>query len=458
VVPEAGFALDLLPILPLSRRLSAETLKAPFAAVGGTFAARRLLREHRFDVVCGMGGYVTLPVALAARMEGVPVVLHEQNAVPGIANRLAARVASRIGVGVDAAAEAFPPERTTVVGNPVRPELAQLNRAALHDEAVAAFGLDPGRRTLFVFGGSQGARRINQAVVAATAHWPDPAAVQVLHACGRRDEADVRAAWAEADPDGRGLLVKIVPFVERMDLAYAAADLAMTRAGAITVAELTAAGMPAVMVPLPHATADHQAANARAVAAGGGAVVADDATLDGPAVAAVAAPLLADPGRLAAMAAAMRAQAHPAAAEELAALVVEASGRATREQFLAEVAAAAAPVDREATGWFESAGTPGGGPSVQRRVDRRTKRMEAYPPVDRKAHHPSAEQRGGGDSPSAPAAAPASELFSDPDDARPKGPRPAGAGDASSNGRPGRAPGPPGDHPGGPPDDQDAGP
>jgi len=429
-VPEAGFALDLLPILPLSRRLSAETLKAPFAAVGGTFAARRLLREHRFDVVCGMGGYVTLPVALAAR------------------------VASRIGVGVDAAAGAFPPGRTTVVGNPVRPELAHLNRAALHDEAVAAFGLDPGRRTLFVFGGSQGARRINQAVVAATAHWPDPAAVQVLHACGRRDEADVRAAWAEADPDGRGLLVRIVPFVERMDLAYAAADLAMTRAGAITVAELTAAGMPAVMVPLPHATADHQAANARAVAAGGGAVVADDASLDGPAVVAVAAPLLADPDRLATMAEAMRAKAHPAAAEELAALVVEASGRATREQFLAEVAAAAAPVDREATGWFESAGTPAGGPSVQRRVDRRTKRMEAYPPIDRKAHHPPAEQRGTAGSPSASAAAPASDLFSDPDDARTKGPGPGGAGDASSNGRPGRAP----EARGGPPNDQDAGP
>ena len=453
-VPEAGFALDLLPILPLSRRLSAETLKAPFAAVGGTFAARRLLREHRFDVVCGMGGYVTLPVALAARMEGVPVVLHEQNAVPGIANRLAARVASRIGVGVDAAAGAFPPGRTTVVGNPVRPELAHLNRAALHDEAVAAFGLDPGRRTLFVFGGSQGARRINQAVIAATAHWPDPAAVQVLHACGRRDEADVRAAWAEADPDGRGLLVRIVPFVERMDLAYAAADLAMTRAGAITVAELTAAGMPAVMVPLPHATADHQAANARAVAAGGGAVVADDASLDGPAVVAVAAPLLADPDRLATMAEAMRAKAHPAAAEELAALVVEASGRATREQFLAEVAAAAAPVDREATGWFESAGTPAGGPSVQRRVDRRTKRMEAYPPIDRKAHHSPAEQRGTAGSPSPSAAAPASDLFSDPDDARTKGPGPGGAGDASSNGRPGRAP----EARGGPPNDQDAGP
>jgi UDP-N-acetylglucosamine--N-acetylmuramyl-(pentapeptide) pyrophosphoryl-undecaprenol N-acetylglucosamine transferase len=456
-VPEAGFALDLLPILPLSRRLARETLLAPFAAVNGTVAARRLLRQHRFDVVCGMGGYVTLPVAVAARLEGVPVVLHEQNAVPGIANRLAARVARRIAVGVDAAAAAFPPERTVVVGNPVRPELAHLDRAALHDEAVAAFGLDPSRRTLFVFGGSQGSRRINQAVVAATAHWPDPAAVQILHACGRRDEVDVRAAWAEADPDGRGLLVRIVPFVDRMDLAYAAADLALTRAGAITMAELTAAGMPAVMVPLPHATADHQAANARAVAAAGGAVVVEDTALDGPALVAAAAPLLADPDRLAAMAAGMRGQAHPAAAEELAALVVEASGRATRDQFLAEAAAAAAPVDREASGWFESA-APAGGPTVQRRVDRRTKRMEAYPPIDRKARAAQGLGPGGAGTP---------------------GPGFGGGGDAHANGQdarggpptdrePGGGPptdheingGPPTDHEarGGPPPDRDAGP
>jgi len=384
-VPEAGFALDLLPILPLSRRLARETLLAPFAAVNGTFAARRLLRRHRFDVVCGMGGYVTLPVAVAARLEGVPVVLHEQNAVPGIANRLAARVASRIAVGVAAAAAAFPPDRTAVVGNPVRPELARLDRAGLRQEAVTAFGLDPDRRTLFVFGGSQGARRINQAVVAATAHWPDPAGVQVLHACGRRDEPDVRAGWTEADPDGRGLLVKVVPFVDRMDLAYAAADLALTRAGAITMAELTATGTPAVMVPLPHATADHQAANARAVAAAGGAVVVEDAALDGAAVVGAAAPLLADPDRLAAMAAAMHTLAHPAAAEELAALVVEASGRGTREEFLAAVAAATTPIDREAAGWFEAAATPPGGPTAQRRVDHRTKRQEAYPPIDRRA-------------------------------------------------------------------------
>jgi Glycosyltransferase family 28 C-terminal domain len=294
-----------------------------------------------------------------------------------------------------------------------------------------------------VFGGSQGSRRINEAVVAATAHWPDPAAVQVLHACGRRDEADVRAAWAEADPDARGLLVRIVPFVDRMDLAYAAADLAVTRAGAITMAELTAAGVPAVMVPLPHATADHQAANARAVAAAGGAVVVDDAALDGPALVAAAAPLLADPDRLAAMAAGMRTQAHPAAAEELAALVVEASGRATRDQYLAELAAAATPIDREASGWFESA-APTTGPTTQRRVDRRTKRMEAYPPIDRESR--TATQAPG------------------PGPAGVQGPGTGGAagdqadgGEARRNGQDAHAARKP-DAQGGPPTDQDAGP
>jgi UDP-N-acetylglucosamine--N-acetylmuramyl-(pentapeptide) pyrophosphoryl-undecaprenol N-acetylglucosamine transferase len=324
VVPEAGFRLHLLPILPLSRRLAVETVLAAPAAVAGTGAALRLLRRERIDVVAGMGGYVTLPVAAAARMAGLPVVLHESNAVPGLANRLAARFASRVGVGVAAAIEAFPPGKAVLVGNPVRPELARLDRAALRAEALAAFGLEPRRRTLLVFGGSQGARRINQALVAATAHWPEPGGIQVLHACGRRDEAAVRSAWRAADPESRGLLVRVVAFIDRMDLAYAAADLAVTRSGAMTMAELTAVGMPAVMVPLPHAAAGHQTANARAAADAGGARVIDDALLDGPTLAATAAPLLAEPGELARMGKAMLGLARPRAAEALAGLVLAA--------------------------------------------------------------------------------------------------------------------------------------
>jgi UDP-N-acetylglucosamine--N-acetylmuramyl-(pentapeptide) pyrophosphoryl-undecaprenol N-acetylglucosamine transferase len=379
-VPAAGFSLDLLPILPLSRRLSAETLLAPFAAIGGTVAAWRLLRRHRIEVVAGMGGYVTLPVAVAAWLARVPVVLHEQNAIPGVANRLAARLARKVALGVADAASAFPGDKTVTIGNPVRPELSRLDRNRMREVGQKELGLDRDRATLFVFGGSQGARHLNQAVIAATPHWPRPERVQILHACGRRDEAEVREAWRAAAPEQRGLQVWIEPFVDRMDLAYAACDLALTRAGAMTMAELTAAGVPAIMVPLPHAAAGHQAANARSLAAAGGAVVVRDADLDGARLAATAAPLLEDPQRLSKMSVAMASLAFPAAAKELAALVLEAAGRGRREDFLA---APPAGVDREDTGWFEAVRAPSG-PQVSRRVDRRSKRLEAYPPIEQR--------------------------------------------------------------------------
>jgi UDP-N-acetylglucosamine--N-acetylmuramyl-(pentapeptide) pyrophosphoryl-undecaprenol N-acetylglucosamine transferase len=327
-VPAAGFEVDMLPILPLSRRLSVETVLSPGAAVAGVGAATRLLKRRRIDVVAGMGGYVTLPVAMAAKLSGIPVVLHEQNAVPGIANKLAARVATTVALGVAEAAAAFGGARTVVVGNPVRPELAHLDRDALRTEALTAFGLDPARRTLFVFGGSQGARRLNNALIDATASWPRPDTIQVLHACGKRDEDAVRAGWAAVEP--RGLRVQVVPFVDRMDLAYAATDLAVTRAGALTVAELTVAGVPAIMVPLPHATAGHQAANAAVLAAAGGVVHIPDAELTGPRLAEEAAVLLDDPGTLAAMGKVMRDLARPEAAEDLADTVLAAAGRPIR--------------------------------------------------------------------------------------------------------------------------------
>ena len=165
-----------------------------------------------------------------------------------------------------------------------------------------------------------------------------------------------------------------------MDLAYAASDLALTRAGAMTMAELTAAGVPAIVVPLPHATADHQTGNARAVASGGGAVVIRNDDLTGERLAKVAGPLLDDPERLAKMSMAMASLAFPAAARELAALVLEAAGRGSRESFLA---VASPDVDREGTGWFEAVRAPMG-PQVSKRVDRRSRRLEAYPPIEQR--------------------------------------------------------------------------
>jgi UDP-N-acetylglucosamine--N-acetylmuramyl-(pentapeptide) pyrophosphoryl-undecaprenol N-acetylglucosamine transferase len=313
-VPEAGFPLELLPVLPLLRRISAVTVAAPFAAVWGALAAMRLVRRHGFDVVCGMGGYVSLPVAIGAWWAGVPVVLHEQNAVPGMANRLAARVARTVALGFTEAAAALPvpSDRAPVVGVPIRPELARLDRAMLRDRALAAFELDPGRRTLLVFGGSHGAKPIDEALIAATPHWPEPWSIQVLHVCGRGlDEGRIRAAWAAGDPEGRGLGVRVVSFVDRMDLAYAAADLVLCRAGASTIAELTAAGVPAAVVPLGRATAGHQAANARVAAAAGGVVIIEDNDLGGPTLAATVAPLLSDAQRLVTMGDAMHKLARP---------------------------------------------------------------------------------------------------------------------------------------------------
>jgi UDP-N-acetylglucosamine--N-acetylmuramyl-(pentapeptide) pyrophosphoryl-undecaprenol N-acetylglucosamine transferase len=332
IVPEAGFPLELLPVLPLHRRISAATVAAPFAAVWGALAAMRFVRRQGFDVVCGMGGYVSLPVAVGARCAGVPVVLHEQNAIPGLANRLAARIATTVALGFSEAATALPVprDRAPVVGVPIRPELARLDRTRFRDQALAAFGLDRACRTLLVFGGSHGAEPINEALIAATSHWPEPRAIQVLHVCGRGlDEARLRAAWAAADPDGRGLTVRVVAFVDRMDLAYAAADLVLCRAGASTIAELTAAGLPAVLVPLGWATAGHQVANAGVAVAAGGALTIDD-DLGGPTLATTVAPLLADAQQLVTMGDAMRELAHPDAAEELAKLVHAAAGHGAR--------------------------------------------------------------------------------------------------------------------------------
>jgi UDP-N-acetylglucosamine--N-acetylmuramyl-(pentapeptide) pyrophosphoryl-undecaprenol N-acetylglucosamine transferase len=326
MVSAAGIELDLLPILPLSRRLSLDSAMAPFAAVAGTVAARSLIRRRRVDIVVGMGGYVTLPVALGARLAGVPVVLHEQNAIPGLANRLAARVATVVALGVPEAAGAFGGARTVPVGNPVRPELANLDRDALREQALAEFGLRPDRYTVFVFGGSQGARKLNQAVIDTAGRWPHPELVQILHACGARDEELVKAGWTEVAGRLGELHVSVVPFIDRMDLAYAIADLAVCRAGALTVAELTAAGLPAIVVPLPNAVGGHQAANAEVLARAGGVVAVDDAELDGARLVREADELLGQPRELARMSKTMRDLSRPDAARHLADLVTLAAG------------------------------------------------------------------------------------------------------------------------------------
>lgn len=308
VVPEAGYPLELIPPVPLPRSVSADLLRVPGrlrAAVRETLA---VVDRVRPDVVVGYGGYVSVPAYLAARRRGVPVVVHEQNALPGLGNRLGARVAARVAVSFPDT----PLPRAEFVGLPIRRMISTLDRGALRAEARAGFGLDPDRPTLLVTGGSQGARRLNQAVSGAAAALAD-AGVQVLHVVGPK---------GEADPERTGVPYVVLPYVDRMDLAYAAADLVVCRGGASSVTEAAAVGLPAVFVPLPIGNGE-QAMNAKPVVDAGGGLMVDDADLTSQWVAATVPALATDAGRLATMSAAASSLIRRDADEVLARMVLE---------------------------------------------------------------------------------------------------------------------------------------
>ncbi|MGH2829954.1 MAG: undecaprenyldiphospho-muramoylpentapeptide beta-N-acetylglucosaminyltransferase, partial [Actinomycetota bacterium] len=265
-VPAAGEELETVDVLPWARTIGARRFLAPASALRAAMQARRILKRRGASVVAAMGGYASLPAALAARAGGVPLVVHEQNAIPGRANRVSARFAVRVAVTFAESAPALGgAERVRVVGNPVRASISRMDRDALRAEAKWVFGLDAGRRTLLVTGGSRGARRLNEVAAGLAARWSSREDVQILLIIGRGAEQ------APAASDG----LHVVEFVERMELAYAAADVALARAGA-GLAELACASLPSILVPYPYARDDHQRANAGAAQRAGAALVVPD--------------------------------------------------------------------------------------------------------------------------------------------------------------------------------------
>ena len=313
LVPEAGHELRVLPRVPLPRRASVDLLRVPGRLLGAVGTAVRVLADVDADVVVGFGGYVSTPAYLAARRARVPLVVHEQNALPGLANRVGARLTP----WVTTTFASTPLRGARHVGLPLRAAVAGLDRAALRGQARAELGLDPDRTTLLVTGGSLGARRLNEVMPGAGADLA-AAGVQVLHVSGRGKQvrAPVRAG---GEPP-----YVVVPYVDRMDLAYAASDAVLCRAGAGTVGELSALGIPAAYVPLPVGNGEQRRNAEPLVAAGGGLVVAD-ADLTTAWVRGTLLPLLGDPARLATMAAAARAHGVLDAADRLADVVVRAA-------------------------------------------------------------------------------------------------------------------------------------
>ncbi|OBI07771.1 undecaprenyldiphospho-muramoylpentapeptide beta-N-acetylglucosaminyltransferase [Mycolicibacter heraklionensis] len=319
LVPARGYDLELITPVPLPRKINADLFRLPLRVLRAVRETRAVLRDVQADVVIGFGGYVALPAYLAARGLGakrVPVVIHEANARAGLANRVGARGAHRVLSAVPDCGLADP----EVVGVPVRAAITTLDRAALRAAARAEFGFADDARVLLVFGGSQGARSINQAVAGAAKQLA-AAGVSVLHAHGPKNTLELPEP-APGDPP-----YVAVPYLDRMDLAYAAADLAICRSGAMTVAEVSAVGLPAVYVPLPIGNGE-QRLNALPVVDAGGGILADDASLTPDFVAETVAGLLTDTERLAAMTSAAVLAGHPEAASRVASVALDVASAA----------------------------------------------------------------------------------------------------------------------------------
>lgn len=324
LVPEAGFRLHHIPVLPLPRRPSPRILKVPLALARSVARCVEVAEEEHAVAALTFGGYVSFPLAWASARLDLPLVLHEQNSVPGLANRFAARWADRIAVSFPGSADRFgQPERAAVTGNPVREEMLELDVAAVREEARRHFGLKPDLPTVLVFGGSQGARSINQAIVDSYEHWSEPSRTQILHAAGQGLYREAAAAWERRRSGDPGPAIRCVDFIDDMGLAYAAADVVVCRAGATSIAELTTLALPALLVPYPHATHEHQLHNGRALEQAGGAVVVEDGDLDGRRIVEAVEPWLLDPERRAEVAAASRAFGRRDAATNVAQLALD---------------------------------------------------------------------------------------------------------------------------------------
>ena len=311
LVPMRGYELLTIPRLPFPRRFDARALRFPGGFLGAVRRTEQFIREHDVEVVLGVGGYAAAPAYIAAKRTGTPIVVHEQNAKPGLANRLAAFLTRHVGV-------TFSNTRLRhgrVVGMPLRREIETLDRRASRAEGLAEFGLDPDRPVLLVTGGSSGARSINTTVNRSATAIVD-AGWQVLHVVGGKSDI------GPSDLDG----YHVLPYCDRMDLAYAASDFVVSRSGAGMVCELTAVGMPSVLVPYPVGNGE-QRHNAADVVGAGGAVLVDDAAFTEDWVSFQLLGILRDRARIADMAVRAGSVGHRDGADRMTALVQGAAAR-----------------------------------------------------------------------------------------------------------------------------------
>lgn len=272
-VPQAGYNIVGLPVAGFQRGFSWSSIRRnmsfPIKLLRSSRKARRIVQEFKPHLVIGTGGYASGPVMQAAQKMGIPTVIQEQNSYPGLTNRLLAKRASKICVAYEGLEEWFPAEKIIHTGNPVRQDI--VNVGSKRPEAIRHFNLDPNRRTIYVTGGSLGARTLNEAIIAAKDQLAEPGAPNVIWQCGRFYHEMVKENEVAQLPN-----VHLLPFVDRADLAYAAADVVIARAGALTISELCIVGVPTILVPSPNVSEDHQTKNALALSQIGAARIVRD--------------------------------------------------------------------------------------------------------------------------------------------------------------------------------------
>jgi UDP-N-acetylglucosamine--N-acetylmuramyl-(pentapeptide) pyrophosphoryl-undecaprenol N-acetylglucosamine transferase len=309
-VPEAGYPFRGLETTGFPRRVSPRSFAAAWSFLRAIVAARAILRELAPQVVFSTGGYASAPVVVAARLERIPIVLHEQNSIPGVTNRISSRFAAEVFLAFASARRFFAKRRhLRLSGNPLREQVTAGSRT----RALRLFRLEEDRRTILVFGGSQGARSINDALLDALPHFVGRNDLQFLLQTGQTDYDRVVARCREIE-----VKVWARRFIANMGDAYALADLVVCRSGAMTVSELAACGLPAILIPYPHATGNHQRLNAEMLAEAGAGLVIEDAHLDGNELARAIEELLAEPRRLREMSVNALRAARPDAAAKIA--------------------------------------------------------------------------------------------------------------------------------------------
>ena len=313
IVPRYGYPIEFIEVAGFQRKLSLDTIKSAFKLLAGLIDALKLIRKIKPDLVVGTGGYVCGPVLFLAALQGIPTCIQEQNAMPGVTNKILAHFVKKVFLGYQEAGKYFGGNSDKIfTGNPIRKEILEVSRAT----AIEKFKLDPAKKTILVSGGSRGARSINDAMALVETSLAGRSDVQVIHITGETGYekfiGQVEKKVLMSDN------IKVFRYMHDMPLALAAADLAIFRSGAIGLAELMARGIPSILVPYPYATANHQEHNARAVEGAGAAVVILDKELTGEILLKQIESLLADESKLQKMKDAAKALGRPEAAEDIA--------------------------------------------------------------------------------------------------------------------------------------------